>query len=114
MVKIKYALERIKMNIKSSIGKKILVIEMTLCVFFSNLYGINIYMEKEVTAEAATSGVLSNDDRGVLFANSRSDFRDESIYFVITTRFYDGDSSNNTRTSEDKKEIGRASSRERV
>ena len=37
------------MNIKSSIGKKILVIEMTLCVFFSNLYGINIYMEKEVT-----------------------------------------------------------------
>ena len=59
--------------------------------------------QEEKIAEAATSGVLSNDDRGVLFANSRSDFRDESIYFVITTRFYDGDSSNNTRTSEDKK-----------
>ena len=27
---------------------------------------------------------------------SRTDFRDESIYFVMTTRFYDGDSSNNT------------------
>ena len=27
---------------------------------------------------------------------SRTDFRDESIYFVITTRFYDGDASNNT------------------
>ena len=27
---------------------------------------------------------------------SRTDFRDESIYFVMTTRFYDGDSTNNT------------------
>ena len=27
---------------------------------------------------------------------SRTDFRDEQIYFVITTRFYDGDPSNNT------------------
>lgn len=28
-------------------------------------------------------------------AADRSDFRDESIYFVMTTRFYDGDASNN-------------------
>ncbi len=28
---------------------------------------------------------------------SRTDFRDEQIYFVITTRFYDGDPSNNTQ-----------------
>ena len=27
---------------------------------------------------------------------SRTDFRDESIYFVMTTRFYDGDATNNT------------------
>ena len=27
---------------------------------------------------------------------SRTDFRDESIYFVMTTRFFDGDSTNNT------------------
>ncbi len=27
----------------------------------------------------------------------RTDFRDEQIYFVITTRFYDGDASNNTQ-----------------
>ena len=25
------------------------------------------------------------------FTNDRTDFRDESIYFMITTRFYDGD-----------------------
>ena len=31
------------------------------------------------------------------------DFRDETIYFLITTRFYDGDESNNYRCSEDKK-----------
>ena len=28
---------------------------------------------------------------------SRTDFRDEQIYFVITTRFYDGDPTNNTQ-----------------
>ena len=31
------------------------------------------------------------------YKGSRDDFRDESIYFTITTRFYDGDSSNNAR-----------------
>ena len=29
------------------------------------------------------------------YTGNRTDFRDESIYFCITTRFYDGDSSNN-------------------
>ena len=57
----------------------------------------------EVTAEASSSNVLSSKDRGVIYANSRTDFRDETIYFLITTRFYDGDSSNNARTSEDTK-----------
>ncbi|MEI3336848.1 MAG: alpha-amylase family glycosyl hydrolase [Clostridium sp.] len=31
------------------------------------------------------------------------DFRDETIYFVMTTRFYDGDSSNNVHCWDDKK-----------
>ena len=30
------------------------------------------------------------------FVGDRSDFRDETIYFAMTTRFYDGDISNNT------------------
>ena len=30
------------------------------------------------------------------FVGGRTDFRDESIYFVMTSRFYDGDPSNNT------------------
>ncbi len=30
------------------------------------------------------------------FTGGRTDFRDETIYFAITTRFYDGDPSNNT------------------
>lgn len=29
------------------------------------------------------------------FNSQRTDFRDESIYFMITTRFYDGDPKNN-------------------
>lgn len=31
------------------------------------------------------------------FVGDRNDFRDETIYFVMTTRFYDGDPSNNTQ-----------------
>ena len=31
------------------------------------------------------------------YKGTRTDFRDESIYFTITTRFYDGDKSNNAR-----------------
>lgn len=31
-----------------------------------------------------------------MFNGGRTDFRDETIYFVMTTRFYDGDTSNNT------------------
>ena len=31
------------------------------------------------------------------YNGTRTDFRQESIYFAITTRFYDGDSSNNTQ-----------------
>ena len=31
------------------------------------------------------------------FVGNRDDFRDETIYFVMTTRFYDGDKSNNTQ-----------------
>ena len=31
------------------------------------------------------------------YTGSRKDFRDESIYFAMTTRFYDGDKSNNVR-----------------
>ena len=55
-----------------------------------------------VTVNAA-GGILDDAARGVIYANSRTDFRDESIYFLITTRFYDGDPSNNARTSEDTK-----------
>ena len=31
------------------------------------------------------------------FVGNRDDFRDETIYFVMTTRFYDGDKTNNTQ-----------------
>ncbi|WP_308285113.1 alpha-amylase family glycosyl hydrolase, partial [Prevotella sp.] len=34
--------------------------------------------------------IVAND-----FNSQRTDFRDESIYFMITTRFYDGDPKNN-------------------
>lgn len=36
------------------------------------------------TVKAESEGVLPSDERGVIYADSRTDFRDESIYFLIT------------------------------
>jgi len=53
-------------------------------------------MPNVLNVKVQAAATLSDSDRGVIYANSRTDFRDESIYFTMTTRFYDGDSSNNT------------------
>ena len=42
-----------------------------------------------------SSLLTAHADNGSDFNSNRTDFRDESIYFVITTRFYDGDTGNN-------------------
>ncbi|MCH5214440.1 MAG: starch-binding protein [Muribaculaceae bacterium] len=42
---------------------------------------------------------------GATFKGERTDFRDETIYFVITTRFYDGDTGNNTYCWDGKKNV---------
>ncbi len=44
-----------------------------------------------------TSAVLAAQAQTQTFHGSRTDFRDETIYFLIPTRFYDGDPSNNTQ-----------------
>ena len=82
-------------------AKRCLTGVLATAMIASSLPAIGIM--PDVTAEAAVAELLSDNDRGVIYANSRTDFRDESIYFLITTRFYDGDKSNNARTSEDKK-----------
>ena len=40
---------------------------------------------------------LATEQAMAAFVGPRNDFRDESIYFVITTRFYDGDPGNNAQ-----------------
>ncbi len=84
-----------------SFAKKALAVTLAAATVMMNGYGLQIFKDSEVKAEAAANGVLSNEERGVIYANSRTDFRDETIYFLIVTRFYDGDTSNNARTSED-------------
>lgn len=50
-----------------------------------------------IAAALLTGGILSGSvAQARTFVGERSDFRDETIYFVMTTRFYDGDRSNNT------------------
>lgn len=44
---------------------------------------------------AAVTALLSTSTISAAFIGERSDFRDETIYFAITTRFYDGDPKNN-------------------
>ncbi|MBQ7941680.1 MAG: starch-binding protein [Muribaculaceae bacterium] len=45
----------------------------------------------------AIAMVFSLTSFAATFVGDRNDFRDETIYFVMTTRFYDGDPSNNTQ-----------------
>ena len=87
----------------ASLTKKVLAVTLAVATVMTNGYGLQMFRDSEVKAEASTTEVLSNEDRGVIYSNSRTDFRDETIYFLIVTRFYDGDSSNNARTSEDAK-----------
>ncbi len=71
-------------------------------------YKDNTWYDSKPTTETGGGGSTGGTtggttDDGNVNPGTRTDFRDETIYFVITTRFYDGDSSNNYRTSEDDK-----------
>ena len=46
-----------------------------------------------LSAMLVTTALVSN---ASTFIGNRTDFRDETIYFAMTTRFYDGDPTNNT------------------
>ncbi|MDE7393460.1 MAG: alpha-amylase, partial [Muribaculaceae bacterium] len=43
----------------------------------------------------AIAALIAFPSAAATFVGDRSDFRDETIYFMITTRFYDGDPKNN-------------------
>ena len=109
MIKREFAKKNLKKVLASSMAMAVLlssggfdnlgfVKEAQAAVNVEQTEAVQAVVEKTTDTQTAT---LSNAERGVIYANSRTDFRDESIYFLITTRFYDGDTSNNARTSED-------------
>ncbi|MDE7179775.1 MAG: starch-binding protein [Muribaculaceae bacterium] len=51
---------------------------------------------KGLVAGAALAATAFSGMAAGTFIGGRNDFRDETIYFAMTTRFYDGDHSNNT------------------
>lgn len=53
------------------------------------------------TGPVATASTTTGPIPSVVPIDGSADFRDESIYFVITTRFYDGDSTNNFHCSDE-------------
>ncbi|MDE5781799.1 MAG: Ig-like domain-containing protein, partial [Lachnospiraceae bacterium] len=94
--------------------RRVLSSVMAVIFLVSSVLVYDVVTGSQVTATAAndkdalgnegritTQNDVGDQGRGVIYANSRTDFRDETIYFVITTRFYDGDPSNNARTAED-------------
>ncbi len=53
------------------------------------------HFTRRVSTLALSALLFSQGMMADSFVGGRTDFRDESIYFVMTTRFYDGDSGNN-------------------
>lgn len=51
---------------------------------------------KALTGTIVSACVVAPSAYAATFVGARNDFRDETIYFAMTTRFYDGDPSNNT------------------
>lgn len=50
---------------------------------------------KTILSAIAVAGMALHSHANTTFDSQRTDFRDETIYFAITTRFYDGDPMNN-------------------
>ena len=81
--------------------KKALALLLSIATVSTSVPAITT-MAAEVAANAAiaataTTTTPTSKSSSAVFADGRTDFRDESIYFVMTTRFYDGDSSNNVQ-----------------
>ena len=53
------------------------------------------HFTRQVSTLALSALLFSQGMMADSFVGGRTDFRDESIYFVLTTRFYDGDPGNN-------------------
>ncbi len=53
------------------------------------------HFTRQVATLALSALLFSQGMMADSFVGGRTDFRDESIYFVLTTRFYDGDPGNN-------------------
>lgn len=53
---------------------------------------MNLFSKSFCLAMLASSALAT---QASTFIGDRTDFRDETIYFAMTTRFYDGDPNNN-------------------
>ena len=87
-----------KRNLLKRAKKSLAFSVATVTTAVSVLGGLTFVQEPtEVEAATSSSEVLSGEERNVIFANSRTDFRDESLYFVMITRYYNGDESNDVQ-----------------
>ena len=95
--------------------RRVLTSFLAVIVFFSSVFVSDVVSgTQEVAAETNSKNAVGNEEKNTedtpvlvedsqdssVYYNSNSsiqDFRDETIYFVMTTRFYDGDSSNNVQ-----------------
>lgn len=113
--------KKIKTRVKGKrISSRILALFMACCVAFTGLGSnlntvcaqpqdvedisdVSVSIDEEMFSDieqSSGSALVEDENCEGVYYNSNSkmtDFRDETIYFVITTRFYDGDSSNNVQ-----------------
>ena len=72
---------------------------LTITTMFTGISGIGTDGALQVNAEEVK--VLTAGEVSALFEQSRTDWHDESIYSVMITRFYDGDTGNNVHCWDD-------------
>ena len=83
--------------------KKGLAILLTSAMLFSSM-PVSAFAENEMPNNILTSNANVVDSAAIdnsLFYATRTDFRDESVYTLMITRFNDGDSSNNVHCWDD-------------
>lgn len=110
-------------KIGKRMGKRFCAMVMVLNMVFSGFAGdgqvvfANPNQETDVQEQESTvidvqtedpCLIADEQDSGVYYNSSSQmrDFRDETIYFVMTTRFYDGDPSNNVQCWDGKSKNG--------
>lgn len=81
--------------------KRAMASVLTASIVLTGMFSGTVMFKSTQTVKAADVPILSAAEVTELFEETRTDLRDESIYSVLITRFYDGDTGNNVHCWDD-------------